>query len=90
MTTTSCAVNGLTCGYCTAEVMEQVRELVGVTGVAVDLVTNGSAPVVVPPVLFYAGWPIHRAGWLALSHRTAGMNSLITLAPSRPTGTASW
>jgi len=47
MTTTSYAVNGLTCGYCIAEVMEQVRELVGVTGVAVDLVKNGSSPVVV-------------------------------------------
>jgi len=47
MTTTSYAVDGLTCGYCIAEVMEQVRELVGVTGVAVDLVKNGSSPVVV-------------------------------------------
>ncbi len=27
----------------------------------------------------YTGWPIHRTGWLALSHRTADMNSLITL-----------
>ena len=47
MTTTSYAVNGLTCGYCIAEVMQRVRELVGVTGVAVDLVKNGSSPVVV-------------------------------------------
>src|SRR5215467_4211512 len=31
------------------------------------------------PVMFYAGWPIHRIGWLALSHRSADMNSLITL-----------
>ena len=29
--------------------------------------------------MFYTGWPIHRTGWLALSHRTAEMNSLITL-----------
>jgi Cu+-exporting ATPase len=29
--------------------------------------------------MFYTGWPIHRSGWLALSHRTADMNSLITL-----------
>ena len=29
--------------------------------------------------MFYTGWPIHRTGWLALSHRTADMNSLITL-----------
>src|SRR5665811_771728 len=29
--------------------------------------------------MFYTGWPIHRTGWLALSHRTADMNSLVTL-----------
>ncbi len=31
------------------------------------------------PVMFYTGWPIHRTGWLALSHRSADMNSLITI-----------
>ena len=34
---------------------------------------------VITPVMFYTGWPIHRTGWLALRHRTADMNSLITL-----------
>jgi Cu+-exporting ATPase len=29
--------------------------------------------------MLYTGWPIHRTGWLALAHRTADMNSLITL-----------
>jgi len=33
----------------------------------------------ISPVMFYTGWPIHKTGWLALSHRTADMNSLITL-----------
>ena len=33
----------------------------------------------ITPVMFYAGWPIHRTGWLALAHRSADMNSLITL-----------
>src|SRR6266702_2188778 len=33
----------------------------------------------VTPVMVYTGWPIHRTGWLALSHRSADMNSLITL-----------
>src|SRR5262249_36665291 len=33
----------------------------------------------ITPVMFYTGWPIHRTGWLALVHRTADMNSLITL-----------
>ncbi len=33
----------------------------------------------IAPVMAYTGWPIHRTGWLALRHRTADMNSLITL-----------
>jgi Cu+-exporting ATPase len=33
----------------------------------------------ITPVMLYTGWPIHRTGWLALSHRNAEMNSLITL-----------
>ena len=33
----------------------------------------------IAPVMLYTGWPIHRTGWRALSHRTADMNSLITL-----------
>ncbi|HEX7993263.1 MAG TPA: heavy metal translocating P-type ATPase, partial [Streptosporangiaceae bacterium] len=35
--------------------------------------------VLITPVMVYSGWPIHRTGWLALSHRSADMNSLITL-----------
>ncbi|MCY7400715.1 MAG: heavy metal translocating P-type ATPase [Nocardioides sp.] len=31
------------------------------------------------PVMGWVGWPIHRTGWLALAHRAADMNSLITL-----------
>jgi Cu+-exporting ATPase len=34
---------------------------------------------VITPVMFYSGWPIHRTGWLTLRHRTADMNSLITI-----------
>ena len=33
----------------------------------------------IAPVMFYTGWPIHRTGWLTLSHRTADMNTLITI-----------
>lgn len=33
----------------------------------------------IAPVMLYTGWPVHRTGWLALSHRAADMNSLITL-----------
>ncbi|MBX3309376.1 MAG: heavy metal translocating P-type ATPase [Cryobacterium sp.] len=35
--------------------------------------------LLVTPVMFYTGWPIHRTGWLALANRQAEMNSLITL-----------
>ena len=35
--------------------------------------------LLVTPVMFFTGWPIHRTGWLALSQRAAEMNSLITL-----------
>ena len=33
----------------------------------------------ITPVMFYTGWPIHVTGWLTLRHRTADMNTLITL-----------
>ena len=34
------------------------------------------------PVFFYTGWPIHVVGWRTLRHRTAEMNTLITLGTS--------
>jgi len=33
----------------------------------------------IAPVFFYAGWPIHRIGWLSIAHRAAEMNALITV-----------
>ena len=36
--------------------------------------------------MFYTGWPIHRIGWLALLHRSAEMNSLITLGTAAAYG----
>jgi Cu+-exporting ATPase len=35
--------------------------------------------VLITPVMFYSGWPIHRTGWMTLRHRTADMNTLITI-----------
>jgi len=35
--------------------------------------------VLITPVMLYVGWPIHRTGWLTLRHRTADMNTLITI-----------
>jgi Cu+-exporting ATPase len=40
----------------------------------------------VTPVMFYTGWPVHRTGWLALSHRSADMNSLITIGTAAAYG----
>src|SRR5512144_2533280 len=40
----------------------------------------------IAPVFAYVGWPIHRIGWLALSHRTADMNSLITIGTTAAFG----
>ncbi|HWC33103.1 MAG TPA: cupredoxin domain-containing protein, partial [Actinomycetota bacterium] len=33
----------------------------------------------VAPVMAYTGWPIHSVGWNTLRHRTAEMNTLITI-----------
>ncbi len=35
--------------------------------------------LLITPVMFYTGWHIHRVGWLTLRHRTADMNTLITI-----------
>ncbi len=40
----------------------------------------------VAPVMLYAGWPIHRTGWLSISHRTAEMNALITVGTTAAFG----
>jgi Cu+-exporting ATPase len=36
----------------------------------------------ITPVMLYTGAPAHRTGWLALRHRAADMNTLITLGTS--------
>ncbi len=43
------------------------------------LLNNWFQLVLIAPVMFYTGWPIHRTGWLTMRHRTADMNSLITI-----------
>ena len=56
-----------------------LTEFFGVTWVPELLMNPWFQLALIAPVMFYTGWPIHRTGWLALSHRTADMNSLITL-----------
>jgi copper chaperone CopZ len=41
--TTTYAVLGMTCGHCVAAVTEEVRQLVGVSAVQVDLVPGGAS-----------------------------------------------
>ncbi|MFI4971068.1 MAG: heavy metal translocating P-type ATPase [Hyphomicrobiales bacterium] len=43
------------------------------------LINPWFALALITPVFLYTGWPIHRSGWLSLAHRSADMNSLITL-----------
>jgi Cu+-exporting ATPase len=40
----------------------------------------------ITPVMLYTGWPIHRTGWLTLRHRTADMNTLVTIGTSAAFG----
>ncbi len=54
-------------------------ELFGATWVPSWLMNPWLQLALIVPVMGYTGWPIHRTGWRALSHRTADMNSLITL-----------
>lgn len=35
--------------------------------------------VLIAPVMVFTGWPVHKTGWLTMLHRTADMNTLITL-----------
>ena len=54
-------------------------ELFGATWIPSLLMNHFFQLAMITPVFLYSGWPIHKTGWLALSHRTADMNSLITL-----------
>ena len=40
----------------------------------------------IAPVMLYAGWPIHRTGWLTLTHRSADMNTLIAIGTAAAFG----
>ena len=42
--------------------------------------------VLIAPVMLYTGWPIHRSGWLSLSHRSADMNTLIAIGTAAAFG----
>ncbi len=54
-------------------------ELFHVTWVPEVLMNRWLQLALITPVMLYTGWPIHHTGWLPLRHRTADMNTLITL-----------
>jgi Cu+-exporting ATPase len=62
------------------------HEVFGAGWVPALLLNHWLQLALITPVMFYTGWPIHRIGWLALAHRSAEMNSLITLGTSAAFG----
>src|SRR5437763_3747521 len=62
------------------------HEIFGAGWVPALLLNHWLQLALITPVMFYAGWPIHRTGWLALAHHTAEMNSLITVGTAAAYG----
>ena len=62
------------------------HEVFGADWVPSLLLNHWLQLALITPVMFYTGWPIHRTGWLALAHRSADMNSLITLGTTAAYG----
>src|ERR1700694_5833662 len=56
------------------------------SGLTSLLLSRWAQLVLITPVMLYAGWPIHRTGWLSLLHRTAEMNALITIGTTSAYG----
>src|SRR5690606_16937417 len=56
-----------------------LHELFGFDWVPDFLLSRWFQLSLIAPVMAYTGWPIHVTGWLTLRHRTADMNTLITL-----------
>lgn len=60
-------------------------EAIGIT-IPSFLLNDWTQFALITPVMFYVGAPIHSIGWLTLRHRSAEMNSLITLGTSAAYG----
>lgn len=61
-------------------------ELFGAGWVPDILLDHWVQLALITPVMFYTGWPIHRTGWLSLRHRSADMNTLITIGTTAAFG----
>jgi Cu+-exporting ATPase len=55
------------------------RELLQADWVPEFLMNPWLQLALITPVMVYTGWPIHTVGWSTLRHRTAEMNTLITM-----------
>ncbi|MGW6396416.1 heavy metal translocating P-type ATPase, partial [Streptomyces sp. NPDC055103] len=62
------------------------HELFGADWVPAWMLNHWVQLALITPVMLYTGWPVHSTGWLALRHRAADMNSLITLGTSAAYG----
>ncbi|MEU2231656.1 heavy metal translocating P-type ATPase [Streptomyces vietnamensis] len=62
------------------------HELFGADWVPGWMLNHWFQLALITPVMLYTGWPVHLIGWLALRHRSADMNSLITLGTSAAYG----
>ncbi|MFF0558377.1 heavy metal translocating P-type ATPase [Streptomyces sp. NPDC004266] len=62
------------------------HELFGAEWVPGWMLNHWFQLALITPVMFYTGRPVHVIGWLALRHRSADMNSLITLGTSAAYG----
>ncbi|MFD5620395.1 heavy metal translocating P-type ATPase [Streptomyces yangpuensis] len=62
------------------------HELFGADWVPEWMLNHWLQLALITPVMFYTGRPVHVTGWLALRHRSADMNSLITLGTSAAYG----
>ena len=60
--------------------------LVPATWLPAILLNHWLQLALITPVMFFSGWPIHRTGWLSIAHRSAEMNSLITVGTSAAYG----
>ncbi|MFJ7067804.1 heavy metal translocating P-type ATPase [Streptomyces sp. NPDC101115] len=58
------------------------HELFGADWVPGWMLNHWFQLALITPVMVYTGWPVHSIGWAALRHRSADMNSLITLGTS--------
>jgi Cu+-exporting ATPase len=61
-------------------------DVFGATWVPELLLDSWVQLALIAPVMLYAGWPIHRTGWLSLVHRSADMNTLIAVGTAAAFG----